>query len=164
MRRRREEEAWAGRGVRGASQGVRVGEVGVDRVGHRVERPHVRRELVDDVEVLAVHLGDDLAEQLLVLGADVLGVGVVRHALDPRLQLLLRSLVGHPLEAGAQLRRPLLAEQRHRLGVFEAEARAAVPQVLEGVLHAHRLELGLVLLVEAVEDGVERAVEHVERL
>ena len=60
-----------------------------------------------------MHLGDDLAEQLLVLGADVLGVGVVRHGLDPRLQLLLRALVGHPLEAGAQLRRPLLAEQRH---------------------------------------------------
>ena len=67
----------AGRAVFEARpKGVRVGEVGVDGVGHRVERPHVRRELVDDVEVgveLVVH---DLAEDTLVLRAQIL-VGLV---------------------------------------------------------------------------------------
>ena len=54
--------------------------VGVGRVFgvlHRVERTDVRGELIDDVEVLLVFAVDDLAEDLLVLGANVLRVAMV---------------------------------------------------------------------------------------
>ena len=56
---------------------VRVRVPAVVGARHRVERPHRRREAVEEVEVGAILLGDELAERALLRGAQVVEAGGV---------------------------------------------------------------------------------------
>jgi len=126
----------------------------------------MRREFVDDVEVLLVLTVDDLTEDLFILGADVIGIAVLGDRLEMSLLVLerlgavcgcldLRDLL---LQDGGTL----LAKQLHGFRVLQSQAGVLEEQVLEGVLLTNSLDLLLVTLVQALEDVVEGLVQHVQ--
>mmetsp|Transcript_27721 Transcript_27721/g.59673 ORF Transcript_27721/g.59673 Transcript_27721/m.59673 type:complete len:326 (-) Transcript_27721:921-1898(-) len=160
---------------------VRVGPLGVGRVGHGVEGAQAGGELVDDVEVDPLDLGDDGAEELLVLGGDVFVVCVSGHrrevcgGIGDDLVHLTCSLLIAPrcgrgllcLEALEELGAkggPVLTQQAHGLWVLKAQRGARVAQVGKGELAAHGLDLRGAAGVKAVEDGEEELLEYVEHL
>eukprot|EP00965_Chrysotila_dentata_P072174 2385434-Pleurochrysis_carterae.AAC.3 len=172
----------AGRHLLAADEDVvRVGPLLVVGVGHRVEGAEARGELVDDVKVGLLEPADDGAEELLVLGRDVLVVRVRWHGGQVRLgvgddlvHLLCTLLIARRrrrrllLLQRCQLlranRRPVLTQQLQRLDVREAKRRAREAQIFERVLRAHRLDLALAPRVEALEDGDEHLLKQAEDL
>ena len=139
---------------------VAVRPLGVDRVGHRVEGAQRGGELVDRVEVGPLLLAHHDPQQLLVARRQVLILRVPRHRrevllhVDHQLLELARLLVlarrHRRRELFVELRQlpradggTVGAEQLRGLVVAHAQRRAGETEVLERVLRAHRLDLGL---------------------
>mmetsp|Transcript_106783 Transcript_106783/g.300585 ORF Transcript_106783/g.300585 Transcript_106783/m.300585 type:complete len:749 (-) Transcript_106783:198-2444(-) len=133
-------------------------------VRHRVEGANVLRKLVDDVELLAVLLQHDDAEDLLVLGADVLLVLVDLHGLQMLLDQALLVIRGRRLQLPLQDRGALGAEQADSLLEGKPLARVLPLEVLEGILRLYRRDLAGEAGLEAGEDVVEEAVHHIQHL
>mmetsp|Transcript_57821 Transcript_57821/g.118353 ORF Transcript_57821/g.118353 Transcript_57821/m.118353 type:complete len:201 (+) Transcript_57821:199-801(+) len=130
---------------------IGVGVVGVVGARHRVERPYLHGEALEDPEVGAILLLHQLPQVPLLMRLKVLEFFDV-------------SLVGH---AGAVLgvRGARCTQHRNRLGELEAEVLVlGVLQRLHRILLADYLYFALEVVLEALEDLDHEEVRHVQRL
>lgn len=118
---------------------VGVGVVGVLGIGHGVERSHGQREFVENVKVGVVLLSDNLSEQLLVLGGEILVIADVLAGLSQQLDTLGEGQLDH-LSVLGQL------------------------ELLDGVLLSHGGNIVAVSLLQLGEDENEELGQHVNDL
>lgn len=133
----------AGQNLFAADEEVaRVGDLGVVRIGHGVERSRRGGELVEDVVVRAVFLFDELAEALLCSGAEVFVESDLFTFIGPT------------------------AVSEHLNTVVEVQAQRFVweDKVLGRVELADGVEFATVVCLDASEDVEQRAVKHVHDL
>ena len=116
---------------------LRVSTYGVCGVGHGVEWADSHRVFVHDEEVSVVLLLDQLAEQLLLGCAKIIFVADFDSSLTKHLDALLEC---------------------------QAQGRAVVLKILEGVLGTDSFQLLLAALVQLIEDENEQVREHIEDL
>mmetsp|Transcript_29381 Transcript_29381/g.68813 ORF Transcript_29381/g.68813 Transcript_29381/m.68813 type:complete len:200 (-) Transcript_29381:1083-1682(-) len=116
---------------------IAVGELGILRIGHGVERTNGKGVLVHHEKVRAVLLLDNLAKFLLILGAQILIIVLVDSC---------------------------LSEELASLGVRELQGRPQVLEILKRVLLPNPLQLVLTAFIDAVKDMDEEVAEHVQDL
>lgn len=149
---------------------VRVGVVGVLGVGHGVEGSNGQRELVENVEIGVVLVSDNLSEQLLVLGGQILVVSNILASLSEQLDTLRERQLDHLAVLGQLelLNGVLLSNGSNVVSVSLGELREdedeqlgqhvndLIVVLLEGHLHIETNELGHVSVSVGVlgsEDG-----------
>lgn len=116
---------------------VRVGVAWVLGIGHGVEGTNSQGKLVQHEKVSVVLLLDQLSKLALSLGREIVKVTHLNT---------------------------VLAQQSNSILVLEAESLGQVLELLEGVLAVNNLEIGGVLLFQALEDVDKQLVKHIENL